>query len=408
MGNAAASTGYSCMMQALVQQWRSLWSQVPGTTDPEAPFGIVTLASSGSEGANGLAMGAMRQAQTANLGVLPGPKGSIMANTFLAQACTCSSSRPGFLTSLTSCCTDDLDDEWSGDRGPCTATGWNVTSPAHHCCGADANASFCPPEWAAKCRNMCACFSTKSYMGSIHPRSKKPVGDRLAKAAYNLLYGGEASFTGPTLAGCALSQTELVIHFSTGMLRGDKVVLQRYGKQSFVPYYHGHGNPAFIGGSQLWVQTRASSFCAEVVSVNATNTSAPVYCPTWAGGQGESVTQPAPAGRFPTFGGSGATTANDPADFNMGWINLPIAAGPTASSISVDLSPLKGAQPTAVRYAWGIINCCDITDPDTFTSKPCIANCPIMGSSGLPANPFIARIKDAKCECIAPQVCGET
>ena len=33
-----------------------------GTTDPNAPFGVVTLASSGSEG--GPNMGAMRQAQT--------------------------------------------------------------------------------------------------------------------------------------------------------------------------------------------------------------------------------------------------------------------------------------------------------------------------------------------------------
>ena len=50
-----------------------------GTTDPNAPFGIVTLASSGSEG--GPHMGAMRQAQTAGYGVLPGPKGSVMHNT---------------------------------------------------------------------------------------------------------------------------------------------------------------------------------------------------------------------------------------------------------------------------------------------------------------------------------------
>ena len=68
-------------------------------------------------------------------------------------------------------------------------------------------------------------------------------------------------------------------------------------------------------------------------------------------------------------------------------------------------SRLGGKAPTAVKYAWGIVDCCDITDPTTFTSKPCIANCPIMGSTGLPANPFIARIEGGKCECIAPQVC---
>jgi hypothetical protein len=57
------------------------------------------------------------------------------------------------------------------------------------------------------------------------------------------------------------------------------------------------------------------------------------------------------------------------------------------------------------RYAWGIIDCCDLNDPSTFTSKSCIANCPIMASSGLPGNPFIAKIEGGKCACVAPQVC---
>ena len=28
------------------------------------------------------------------------------------------------------------------------------------------------------------------------------------------------------------------------------------------------------------------------------------------------------------------------------------------------------------------------------------------GSSGLPANPFIAKVKGGKCECVAPQDCS--
>ena len=60
-----------------------------------------------------------------------------------------------------------------------------------------------------------------------------------------------------------------------------------------------------------------------------------------------------------------------------------------------------------LRYAWGVIDCCDLLDPSAFTSKPCIANCPIMGSSGLPANPFIAKTKgNGQCECVAPQECS--
>ena len=56
-------------------------------TDPMAPFGIVTLADSGGEGAPANAMGTMHLAQTAGHGVLPGPDGSGMENTFLAQVC---------------------------------------------------------------------------------------------------------------------------------------------------------------------------------------------------------------------------------------------------------------------------------------------------------------------------------
>lgn len=49
-GSSLRKTGYACLMPKLVSSWRALWSQTPGTTDPNAPFGVVTLASSGSEG----------------------------------------------------------------------------------------------------------------------------------------------------------------------------------------------------------------------------------------------------------------------------------------------------------------------------------------------------------------------
>ena len=49
-GNSARSSGYSCLMEKLVSSWRTQWSANAGTTDPNAPFGLVTLAPSGSEG----------------------------------------------------------------------------------------------------------------------------------------------------------------------------------------------------------------------------------------------------------------------------------------------------------------------------------------------------------------------
>ena len=61
----------ACLMEKLVSQWRSLWSATGGTTDPLAPFGLVTLPDTGSEG--GADIGSMRHAQTASYGVTPNP-----------------------------------------------------------------------------------------------------------------------------------------------------------------------------------------------------------------------------------------------------------------------------------------------------------------------------------------------
>jgi hypothetical protein len=88
-----------------------------------------------------------------------------------------------------------------------------------------------------------------------------------------------------------------------------------------------HFSQMYHSGSQLYVQTKASSFCVETMRTNQSNSTSPVYCPTWAGGVGKGVTQPAPSGRFPTFGGNGMSPTSDPDEFNMGWINLPITAG---------------------------------------------------------------------------------
>ena len=92
--------------------------------------------------------------------------------------------------------------------------------------------------------------------------------------------------------------------------------------------------------------------------------------------------------------------------FDQAWINLPImSVGTAPGTITADISQLDGQVPTAVRYAWGFTNCCDLTDPTLGVTHGCVANCPIMSSSALPANPFIAKIVGGKCECVAPQVC---
>ena len=197
-GNSIANVGYGCEQRVLVEGWRKIWSTTPGTTDPMAPFGVVTLASSGSEG--GPNMGAMRYAQTANYGVLPN---AAMPNTFLAQAY-------------------DLDDPWGPAAGPCFEP-WQCCAYKH----ITVNMTTCNNGTKGNpnlCANACAAAAdTPVAMGGIHPRDKKPLGDRMGTAAFNTVYGGSKAFTGPTLAGCRASGNSLVIQFNTTLLRGDKV-----------------------------------------------------------------------------------------------------------------------------------------------------------------------------------------
>ena len=99
LGNSERNVGYACLMVGLVRSWRKLWSATPGTTDPHAPFGVVALPYSGTEG--NTHMGLMRVAQTGGYGVLPNPA---MPNTFLSQAY-------------------DIDDPYGGVYDLCSKTG---------------------------------------------------------------------------------------------------------------------------------------------------------------------------------------------------------------------------------------------------------------------------------------------
>jgi len=81
MGNSMLGFGYGCALPKMIARYRQMWSVVPGTTDPLAPFGIVTLAANTNEG-SGQRVAGMRWSQTGNYGVLPN---TIMPNTFLAQ-----------------------------------------------------------------------------------------------------------------------------------------------------------------------------------------------------------------------------------------------------------------------------------------------------------------------------------
>lgn len=365
-GNSDANVGYSCLMRQLITGWRKVWSATPNTTDPLAPFGAVALPTGGSEG--GPNMGAMRIAQTAGHGVLPVAD---LPNTWIVQAY-------------------DLEDQWGSGAGPCfgTAPGY-PPNVAWGCCPGQAyNATTCAGR-ETLCAPACSAEAgTAIVMGGIHPRSKKPIGDRLARGAFNTVYGGTGSITGPTLSSCSVAGSQLTVNFDTTMLRGDTIVLQPSFPQVPTRY-------VTYGGTLLWALPNASTYCIEplcVINVTSGQCMQPAkhepqmqYCPSWAGG--DNVTQ-LPAG---AYGG--------------GWIELNYSVTPSGTGIVADLSPLNGTAPAGIRYAWDSLFCCDLTDPTLYVTHDCIAECPIMSSSGLPANPFHAKIVDNACECQSPQVC---
>ena len=432
-GNAAANVGYSCKQRELVKGWRAIWSETKGTTDPEAPFGLVTLASSGTEG--GPNMGAMRLAQTAGHGVLPN---SDIPNSFLAQA-------------------GDLQDPWGPAVGPCfhaTAQDWDCCPKGAYT--ANRSSATCVRGTGGHpeiCDNACAAAAGTPTEGGIHPRNKKPVGFRLGTAAFGAVYDGKGAVTGPTLAGCAVSAGTLKIDFNRSLLRGERVVLNKYnstlnnvftGPPPAIPAGNtshnttwqmcydtigevckGHmkdhldcgqckntvpgawdklsaacgsrpinnfhmcchsyfPSPLTMAGSlvEVLVSTDGgdahAAFCVEPQGTGNTST-----CPTWAGG---SATKP--------FNETAGT-----------WFEVDILSS-DGSSVTVDLSRLNGSAPVAVRYAWGTLDCCNRANGKKFISEPCDEACPITTAALIPANPFIARLgSDGKCACVPPQVC---
>ena len=90
---------------------------------------------------------------------------------------------------------------------------------------------------------------------------------------------------------------------------------------------------------------------------------------------------------------------------------VPVRALPGSThEVVADLHGLQGEDIFALRYAWGEALCCPEADPliATANRKACrAASCPLVGSGGLPANPFLARVIGGRCRCLPPQVCDE-
>jgi len=67
---------------------------------------------------------------------------------------------------------------------------------------------------------------TGQFMGSIHPRVKKIVGTRLAKAARALVYGDKNTvWTGPVLQSCVVAGNTIQLSFDQAKLGADTIMV---------------------------------------------------------------------------------------------------------------------------------------------------------------------------------------
>lgn len=199
------------------------------------------------------------------------------------------------------------------------------------------------------CANLSA---TNFYMGPIHPRDKKPVGMRLAQTGAVIAYGKSGPHTGPTLSGCRMTGGKITLSFNSSLLGSDRVIVQDYSSKR--------------QDSKVHVLTNSSLFCLQT------------------GDRGNECIDD----------GTGHDSGSGPFDdTTKTWVSVDIEQS-TANTVTVDLAKTSGVA-FAIRYAWEG-GCCD-GRPNT--PDPCpVASCPLMAKgSGLPANPFMAKIVDGKC-----------
>ena len=188
-----------CLLPALVKNWRAAFAAA-GSTPADFPVGVVSLhAWCGEEEANCVSGSArtnsvsqIRWAETADAGRLPNPR---MPNTFTAMAYDLPDPRIGYPYYV------------PGKLAP--------GQPYYNC--SSAKVSFPNAEYASQAE--CEAYPPplpKPLMGNIHPRNKRLLGQRLARAAKAIIYGDKSiAYTGPVLASCNLTGKQLTLQFDS-------------------------------------------------------------------------------------------------------------------------------------------------------------------------------------------------
>ena len=328
-GSVSAKTGYACMMDNLIRTWRAAWSVVPGTTPADFPFGLVSLAGGTSEG-NGENMGAFRYAQTGNTGYLGAN------NLFVAQAY-------------------DAGDPCEGGNQCCTN---KATGQAYACVAGEAP-------------------YTGQFMGGIHPRVKKVVGTRLAKAALNVAYGRkDTAWTGPVLKSCSARADTITLTFDEETLLGDTIIVNQPGTRAI-------GLQTTAGQGVTWTpellpilqQLGPESPMEIQLNGDPNNNTLGTWLPVALRPKCAPVDSDHP-NPGQAMCSQNTTTGARLADWNNVTLIIPL-----------NLNIMRNV--TAIRYAWGENPCCPSVNRLVVPCPP--LSCPIQSfNSTLPAVPFWA------------------
>jgi hypothetical protein len=509
MGSSATGVGYGCALATLVKSWRSAWATASTAVD-ERLFGIATLAGGGpaAEG-SGQNMAGMRWSQTANYGVWPNPAmpftfgaqlydigepfgksdgNKRVLNTTVCPECP----HPDVRAAVNAEGKQELRCCWKGTNW----TGGNCTDPLGGTkplqpCTDVWNCSLPEPEtgnYGSTCLewtesdllpsmqhlakwmklNAPSGIPANQFMGSIHPRIKRPVGRRLAYAAAHMLRaqrirrgemdsGGDelssisddtGAATGPTIAGCryTASADHILLKFNVLLLGGESLLLRKFdanetGGWERNPYndssadYHPYAMPTF----EPSIDGLGAMVCTDSAGLGNVSTCA---CQSWdwtlhntSTGEPETIwfceTGPKELWRprdLNYTSNRGLAWRNyrasryrpTPNIFYKQWAPAPLKPGTDPASVLVDLNVprLNGAKPLAVRYAWPLFDGFHGPTADTCCPTrslqdghgPCLpGSCPLYtATSELPANPFFATLVggvDARCHCAEPQSC---
>jgi hypothetical protein len=230
--------------------------------------------------------------------------------------------------------------------------------------------------------------------GRVHPRQKDVMARRLAQAAFASVYApasGPLLSQGPVLAGCSVSAdgASLTLRFDAAALKAERMTVSKPALARALNLSAENTALYVLAGAQLDLAA---------ISANHHNATQQGYKGPYASGN----------------------------EYNVeGWRAVMPAEGAAPNEILVDLFPLGGAVPTAVRYGAGAgsygagpgvsnaaICCGPLQDVGRSPCPP--GSCPIKSSATtggqlateLPAAPFVAAIVGGRCVCALPQVCS--